>query len=129
METTHLAECAPKAVVNVTVRSARPREYLTEREIDKLIEAAKRNRWDHRDVTAILLAYRHGLRASELVLQALGRASGEVVADTGQNGPLTRRIYDSYISDVAEHSYLDAFVGPILVRGVALLRKSPFRNP
>jgi len=53
--------------VNVTVRLSRPREYLTEREIDKLIEAAKRNRWRHRDATAILIAYRHGLRASELV--------------------------------------------------------------
>src|SRR5262249_18056942 len=37
------------------------------REIDRLIEAAKANRWGHRDATAILLAYRHGLRASELV--------------------------------------------------------------
>ena len=66
MENTHFAECASKAV-NVTVRSTRPREYLTEREIDKLIEAAKGNRSGHRDATAILLAYRHGLRASELV--------------------------------------------------------------
>jgi site-specific recombinase XerD len=53
--------------VNVTVRPSRPREYLTEREIEKLMEAAKRNRWGHRDATAILIAYRHGLRASELV--------------------------------------------------------------
>ena len=54
--------------VNVTVRRpARPREYLTEREIEKLIKAAGENRWGHRDATAILIAYRHGLRASELV--------------------------------------------------------------
>src|SRR5215831_14123707 len=66
MENTHVEQCASKAL-NVTVRSARPREYLTEREIDRLIEAAKGNRWGHRDATAILLAYRHGLRASELV--------------------------------------------------------------
>jgi integrase len=52
---------------NVTVRPGRPREYLTEREIDKLMDAARSNRWGHRDATAILLAYRHGLRASELV--------------------------------------------------------------
>jgi hypothetical protein len=26
------------------------------------------NRWGHRNATAILLAYRHGLRASELVV-------------------------------------------------------------
>jgi len=52
---------------NVTVRSGRPREYLTEREIDKLIDAARDNRWGHRDATAIRIAYRHGLRAGELV--------------------------------------------------------------
>jgi type 1 fimbriae regulatory protein FimB/type 1 fimbriae regulatory protein FimE len=55
--------------VNVTVprRQSRPREYLTEREIEKLMDAARGNRWGHRDATAILIAYRHGLRASELV--------------------------------------------------------------
>ena len=67
MENTAPGMHAPTAV-NVTVgRSARPREYFTEREIEKLIKAAGENRWDHRDVTAILIAYRHGLRASELV--------------------------------------------------------------
>ena len=45
----------------------RPREYLTETEVDRLIEAArKRGRNGARDVAAILLAYRHGLRAQEL---------------------------------------------------------------
>ena len=44
----------------------RPREHLTEREVEKLIEAAKRNRWGQRDSTMILIAFRHGLRASEL---------------------------------------------------------------
>src|SRR5215468_7927811 len=34
--------------------------------LDRL-DAASGNRWGHRDATAILLAYRHGLRASELV--------------------------------------------------------------
>ncbi|MFZ1211818.1 MAG: tyrosine-type recombinase/integrase [Pseudolabrys sp.] len=40
---------------------------MTELEIEKLIDAAGNNRWGHRDATAILVAYRHGLRASELV--------------------------------------------------------------
>ena len=44
----------------------RPREHLTEREIDKLVEAAKGNRWGQRDATMVLIAFRHGLRASEL---------------------------------------------------------------
>ena len=45
----------------------RVREYLTEKEVDRLIEAArKRGRNGARDTAAILLAYRHGLRAAEL---------------------------------------------------------------
>ena len=53
--------------VNVTVAKKRPREYLTETEIERLMEAARQNRHGHRDATAILLAYRHGRRASEVV--------------------------------------------------------------
>src|SRR6478735_5158717 len=44
----------------------RPREHLTEREVEKLIETAKGNRWGQRNSTMILIAFRHGLRASEL---------------------------------------------------------------
>ena len=44
----------------------RPREHLTEREVEKLIGAAKGNRYGARDSTMILIGYRHGLRASEL---------------------------------------------------------------
>ena len=44
----------------------RPREHLTEREVEKLIETAKRNRWGQRDSTMLLIAFRHGLRASEV---------------------------------------------------------------
>ena len=45
----------------------RPREYLTEAEVAKLIDTArKRGRNGLRDSAAILLAYRHGLRAQEL---------------------------------------------------------------
>jgi integrase len=44
----------------------RSREHLTETEVGKLIEAAKRNRYGHRDATRVLTAYRHGLRASEI---------------------------------------------------------------
>jgi integrase len=44
----------------------RPREHLTEREVEKLIEAAKGNRYGARDATMILVCFRHGLRASEL---------------------------------------------------------------
>jgi integrase len=44
----------------------RLREHLTEREVEKLIAAAKGNRWCQRDSTMILIAFRHGLRASEV---------------------------------------------------------------
>jgi type 1 fimbriae regulatory protein FimB/type 1 fimbriae regulatory protein FimE len=49
-----------------TVRN-RKREHLTETEVERLIEAARGNRYGHRDATMILVAYRHGLRAGELV--------------------------------------------------------------
>ena len=44
----------------------RTREHLTSSEVEGLMEAARGNRWGHRDSTMILIAYRHGLRASEL---------------------------------------------------------------
>ena len=44
----------------------RSREHLTETEVEKLIDAAKSNRYGHRDATMLLVAYRHGLRASEV---------------------------------------------------------------
>jgi type 1 fimbriae regulatory protein FimB/type 1 fimbriae regulatory protein FimE len=45
----------------------RTREYLTETEVERLMKAATGNRHGHRDATMILVAYRHGLRVSELV--------------------------------------------------------------
>src|SRR3954470_543839 len=44
----------------------RTREYLTDDEVQRLADAAKTNRHGQRDATMILIAYRHGLRASEL---------------------------------------------------------------
>ena len=45
----------------------RKREHLTPAEVAKLIEAARGNRYGQRDATMILVAYRHGFRASEIV--------------------------------------------------------------
>jgi|GEM_PF-1095036 type 1 fimbriae regulatory protein FimB/type 1 fimbriae regulatory protein FimE len=46
----------------------RSREYLTEFEVNQLIDAiGKVGRHGHRDATIIMLAYRHGLRVSELI--------------------------------------------------------------
>jgi type 1 fimbriae regulatory protein FimB/type 1 fimbriae regulatory protein FimE len=50
-------------IVNLTVK----RRYLTEREIERLMDCARKHgRYGHRDATMILVAYRHGLRASEV---------------------------------------------------------------
>lgn len=46
----------------------RSREYLTEQEVEDLINAAGRvGRHGHRDATLIMLSFRHGLRVTELV--------------------------------------------------------------
>src|SRR5262245_45681132 len=50
-------------IVNLTVK----RRYLTEREVERLMDCARKyGRYGHRDATMILVAYRHGLRASEV---------------------------------------------------------------
>src|SRR5262249_8497173 len=54
---------APTRLANSKYRS---REHLTPSEVEKLVEAAKTNRYGHRDATMLLVAYRHGLRVSEL---------------------------------------------------------------
>ena len=73
MAKSHLKLVTP-ATVNRTVTprrlpngKLRTREYLTEAEVERLMEAAKGNRYGHRDAALVLVAYRHGLRASELV--------------------------------------------------------------
>jgi integrase len=70
--TAHLKLVAPKAEKRTIPRrrpnkELRTREHLTAAEVERLIAAAKGNREGHRDATMILLAYRHGLRAAELV--------------------------------------------------------------
>jgi type 1 fimbriae regulatory protein FimB/type 1 fimbriae regulatory protein FimE len=54
----------PKRLPNAELRT---REYLTEAEVERLMDAAKSNRYGHRDATMVLVASRHGLRVSELV--------------------------------------------------------------
>jgi integrase len=73
MKKSNLKLVAP-TTVNRTVTPKRPpnkalrtREYLTEDEVRRLMEAARGNRHGHRDATMVLVAYRHGLRAAEIV--------------------------------------------------------------
>jgi type 1 fimbriae regulatory protein FimE len=59
---------SPLPPARQTNASRRRREYLTPDEIEKLLQASgKLGRHGARDRTLILLAYRHGLRVSELV--------------------------------------------------------------
>jgi integrase len=72
----HLELVAPATVNGTVVRppprrrhnvETRSREYLTDAEVARLVVAAGKNRYGHRDATVVLIAYRHGLRAAELV--------------------------------------------------------------
>jgi len=62
--TTKKRTVAPRRRRNGDLRT---REYLTEAEVERIMKAATGNRHGHRDATMILVAYRHGLRVSELV--------------------------------------------------------------
>lgn len=74
MEKLHLRLVTPNAVNRTVATPKRPpnkelrtREYLTEGEIRRLMDAAKGNRYGHRDAAMVLVGYRHGLRAAEIV--------------------------------------------------------------
>src|SRR5215467_14798013 len=91
--TAKIRKVTPRRPKNGEIRT---REYLTEREVVQLIEGCKGNRRSHRDQTMILLAFRHGLRASELCdLQwtqvDFDHANLAVTRDTPATHPLTGR--------------------------------------
>src|SRR3954469_5690491 len=73
MAKSHLRLVAPATEKRTVAPGRRPnaelrsREYLTDGEVEKLTSATKGNRHGQRDATMILVAYRHGLRVSELV--------------------------------------------------------------
>jgi integrase len=73
MAKTRLRLVTPATVLRTVTPKRRPngdlrtREHLTEAEVERLMEATKRNRHGHQDATMVLVAYRHGLRSSELV--------------------------------------------------------------
>jgi integrase len=77
----------------------RTREYLTEAEVEALIAACRGNRRPHRDATMILVAFRHGLRASELCdlqwtqvdFEGARLAVTRVKSGTASTHPLTGR--------------------------------------
>jgi integrase len=67
----HHRQIAVKASAKDTVPTIESftvaRRYLTGREVERLMDTARKvSRRSHRDATMILVAYRHGLRASEV---------------------------------------------------------------
>ena len=62
--TIEIRTVTPRRPKNATLRT---REYLTEQEVADLVAGARQNRNGHRDTTMILIAFPHGLRASEAV--------------------------------------------------------------
>lgn len=62
--TTEKRTVTPRRAKNSELRT---REYLTLQEVEALMAAARQNRYGHRDATMILIAFRHGLRASEAI--------------------------------------------------------------
>lgn len=68
----------------------RPREYLTETEVERLRKAARTGtRNGDRDEAMILIAFRHGLRASELVTlrwDAIDLEQGKLHCSRRKNG-------------------------------------------
>src|SRR3974390_1432188 len=72
MAKSHLKLVAPATEKRTVAPGRKPnaayrkREHLTEAEVERLIKAARDNRWGDRDAAMILVCYRHGLRAAEL---------------------------------------------------------------
>jgi integrase len=70
MKTSALAQAPTTENRTVPLRlpnsALRTREHLTLAEVEKLIAAARGNRWGQRDALMFLLAFRHGLRAGEV---------------------------------------------------------------
>ena len=83
METKSRSRRRPNAEVRV-------REYLLEHEVESLIKAAgDNNRHGHRDATIILIAFRHGLRAAELLAlkwEAIDFNAGRIYVKRINNG-------------------------------------------
>jgi integrase len=63
IEPRHKNRTVPVRQANAELRQ---REYLTLKELERLTKACRDGRYGHRDATLILIAFRHGLRASEI---------------------------------------------------------------
>lgn len=67
IDASHRFREKPKPPTKPKNSERRSREYLTPAEIERVIAAARKTRHGERDAALILIAYRHGLRVSELI--------------------------------------------------------------
>jgi integrase len=96
MTKTNLKLVAPTTILGTvatprrkTNAELRPREYLTEVEIERLRKAAGENRHGFRDAAMILVAFRHGFRPSELCAlrwDAIDLGHGKIHCNRRKNG-------------------------------------------
>src|SRR5262249_29776243 len=123
MTKSHL-KLVPPNTVNGTVPPKRPtnadlrqREYLTEPEIERLIKAAKHGRYAQRDATLILIAFRHGLHASEIALRELQRnTTGAFVFETERGDLFTAGAINRLIKRIGERARFDFIVHAHMLR-------------
>ena len=54
-------------MITDTAVDSRPKNFLTEAEVQNFLKAARKGRHGIRNFAMMLLAYRHGLRVSELI--------------------------------------------------------------
>ena len=109
-------KCAVALPVRKPNAANRSREHLTEREVERLIEAAKDNRWGHRDATMVLLAFRHGLRA---VLRRLQREQGSrspFVFVSERSAPFSKRDFQAMVERAARAADFDMKIHPHMLR-------------
>ena len=72
MVNTHLKLVTPSIVNRTVMPQRRPnsalrtREHLTENEVERLVDAARKNRWGHRDATMVLVAELVDLRWDQI---------------------------------------------------------------
>jgi site-specific recombinase XerD len=85
----------PKRPPNAKLRT---REYMTEAEVEQLMAAARSNRYGHRDATMALMAYRHGLRAAEVV-DFIEHSTGSHTAIAPGSCPIHRTMFVSWNAD------------------------------
>jgi len=62
------------------VVDSRPKNFLTESEIERFLKAARKGRHGARNFAMMLMAFRHGLRVSELINVRMA----DVDLDTGR---------------------------------------------